>query len=101
MGLPCRLTAGRTVTVKVKYADFRQITRSRSGVHPVASREELERISLELLRPCFTPPRGIRLLGVTLSNLTAGDPKMWPQLALILAPAAEAFDASPTPEDVA
>ncbi len=26
--------AGRTVTVKVKYADFRQITRSRSGMHP-------------------------------------------------------------------
>ena len=60
--------AGRTVTVKVKYADFRQITRSRSGMHPVASREELERTSLELLRPCFPPPRGIRLLGVTMPN---------------------------------
>ena len=93
--------AGRTVTVKVKYADFQQITRSRSGVHPVASREQLERISLELLRPCFPPPRGIRLLGVTISNLAASDPSSRPQLALLLDPAAEAFDAGPAHEHVA
>ncbi len=93
--------AGRTVTVKVKYADFRQITRSRSGVHPVAAREELERTSLELLRPCFPPPRGIRLLGVTISNFTASDTDLRPQLALTLDAGAEAFGAGPTPEQVA
>ena len=49
--------AGRTVTVKVKYADLRQITRSRSGADAVRSREELERASLDQLRPCFPPPR--------------------------------------------
>ncbi len=63
--------AGRTVTVKVKYADFQQITRSRSCPAPVAARAELERISLDLLRPLFPSPRGVRLLGVTLSNLGA------------------------------
>ena len=89
--------AGRTVTVKVKYADFRQITRSRSGVHPVASREELERTGLELLRPCFPPLRGIRLLGVTISNLAAAEPAGRPQLALTLEAAAGAFDACPAP----
>ncbi len=93
--------AGRTVTVKVKYADFRQITRSRSGVHPVAAREELERTSLELLRPCFPPPRGIRLLGVTISNFTASDTDLRPQLALTLDAGAEAFGAGSTPEQVA
>ena len=92
---------GRTVTVKVKYADFRQITRSRSGVHPVASREELERTSLELLRPCFPPPRGIRLLGVTMSNLTTGAPVSRPQLALTLDAAVESFGAGPVPKHVA
>ncbi|MGI4953730.1 MAG: DNA polymerase IV [Janthinobacterium lividum] len=61
--------AGRTVTVKVKYADFTQITRSRSGLVPVSSPQALERISLELLQPLFPPPRGVRLLGVTLSGL--------------------------------
>ena len=80
---------GRTVTVKIKYADFRQVTRSRSGVHPVASREELARTSLELLRPCFPSPRGIRLLGVTISNLAAGEPRDRPQLALTLGTATD------------
>jgi DNA polymerase-4 len=74
--------AGRTVTVKVKYADFQQITRSRSCLEPVASRAELETISLELLRPHFPPPRPVRLLGVTISNLeTAGEGRR-AQLAL-------------------
>jgi DNA polymerase-4 len=74
--------AGRTVTVKVKYADFRQITRSRSGQQPVASRQELERIGLDLLRPCFPPPRGVRLLGVTISNIAGSEPHGWAQMAL-------------------
>jgi DNA polymerase IV len=59
----------RTVSVKVKYADFRQITRSRTGAEPVTSRASVERTSLELLRPLFPPPNGVRLLGVTLSGL--------------------------------
>ncbi len=76
--------AGRTVTVKVKYADFRQITRSRSCPAPVGSAEDLSRISLDLLRPCFPPPRGIRLLGVTLSSLEAAAERTRAQLALTL-----------------
>lgn len=60
--------AGRTVTVKVKYADFRQVTRSRSGNVPVGSEAALAAIGLDILRPLFPPPRGVRLLGVTLSN---------------------------------
>ncbi len=47
-------------------------------------RAELERISLELLRPCFPPPRGVRLLGVTISNLEASDDRSQTQLALLL-----------------
>jgi DNA polymerase IV len=76
--------AGRTVTVKVKHADFRQITRSRSCIEPIGSQAELERISLDLLRPCFPPPRGVRLLGVTISNLEASDDRSQTQLALLL-----------------
>jgi DNA polymerase-4 len=73
---------GRTVTVKVKHADFQQITRRRSFLEPVASQRELERISLELLRPCFPPPRSVRLLGVTLSSLIAAEGRNRAQLAL-------------------
>jgi DNA polymerase IV len=76
--------AGRTVTVKVKYANFQQITRSRSNPEPIASQAELERIGLDLLRPCFQPSRRIRLLGVTLSNLDAGQLQQRAQLTLLL-----------------
>jgi DNA polymerase-4 len=75
----------RTVSVKVKYADFRQITRSRTGAEPVTSRDAVERMSFDILRPLFPPPNGVRLLGVTLSSL--GDPSVDPaqeQLALAL-----------------
>ncbi len=60
--------AGRTVTVKIKYADFHQITRSRSVPIALTSQAELQAITGELLRPMFPAERGIRLLGVTISN---------------------------------
>jgi DNA polymerase IV len=62
---------GRTVTVKIKYADFRQATRSRTLNTPVASRELLHAVSLELIRSVFPPDTGIRLVGVTVSHFDA------------------------------
>jgi len=78
--------AARTVTVKVKYADFRLITRSRSGPGPLASEAELIDAGLALLRPLFPPVKQVRLLGVSLSNLddTAVAPPEDAQLALSL-----------------
>jgi len=73
---------GRTVTVKVKYADFRQITRSFSLPAPAVSQAELGGTALELLKPLFPPVKPVRLLGVSLSNLGADAPKK--QLALEL-----------------
>jgi DNA polymerase IV len=60
---------GRTVTLKVKYADFQQITRCRTGPEPFSTRDELERIVHELVESVFPVRKGIRLLGVTLSAL--------------------------------
>ena len=76
--------AGRTVTVKIKYADFQQITRSRSGILPVASQAELEQIGLDLLRPNFPPRLGVRLLGVTVSGIDSGGQAERAQLAFAL-----------------
>ncbi|GAB4258676.1 MAG: DNA polymerase IV [Pararhodobacter sp.] len=70
-----RLTA-RTVTLKVKYADFRQITRSRTLSVPLASAAETQALAFALLDPLFPTPKGIRLIGVTLSTL--GDPDAAP-----------------------
>ena len=58
----------RTVTVKIKFANFRQITRSRSCIEAIASRAMIEQLSLDLLQPHFPPARGVRLLGIALSN---------------------------------
>jgi DNA polymerase IV len=77
------LTA-RTVTVKIKYANFRLITRSRSCSEAITSRAVIEQLSLDLLQPLFPPPRGVRLLGVTLSNFDAPAVAENPQPALAL-----------------
>ena len=61
---------GRTVTVKIKYADFQIVTRSRTLPDPVASREELARTSVELVRTIFPLEKRVRLLGVSLSNMS-------------------------------
>ncbi|WP_256386871.1 DNA polymerase IV [Sphingosinicella sp. CPCC 101087] len=63
---------GRTVTLKVKYRDFRIVTRARSLDRPVAGREEFLEIGCALLRGLLPPPKGIRLLGLTLSKLSEG-----------------------------
>lgn len=59
---------GRTVTVKIKWADFQQSTRSQSFPSPIDTRAKLHEASLGLIRAVFPPPKGIRLVGVTLSN---------------------------------
>jgi DNA polymerase-4 len=59
---------GRTVTVKVKFADFRLITRSRSFPTAIAQHELLRTASVELVRTLLPTEKGIRLLGVTVSN---------------------------------
>ena len=64
---------GRTVTVKIKWADFQQSTRSQSFARPIDSRAGLHAGVLALIRSVFPPPKGIRLVGVTLSNFAAGE----------------------------
>jgi len=66
---------GRTITLKVKYADFEQITRSRSTSEPVNSRFEVERISIDLLKHVFPIQKSVRLLGVSLSALVTDNPE--------------------------
>lgn len=63
----------RTVVLKVKYADFQQITRSRTLSVPLASASEMEALCFALLDPLFPTRKGIRLLGVTLSTLSGED----------------------------
>ena len=75
----------RTVTVKIKWADFQQSTRSQSFPWLVDSKAKIHEASLGLIRSVFPPPKGIRLVGVTLSNFApmianlAGEPSLLDQ----------------------
>ena len=63
--------AGRTVTVKVRFQDFRTITRSSTVAEPLDSGPAILRASRELLA-AVDPSPGVRLLGVSVSGLTDG-----------------------------
>lgn len=75
---------GRTLTLKVKYADFELITRSRSTPKPIDSRLDVEQISIDLLTRLFPIPKGVRLLGVSLSALGTEQPEDNSQMYLAL-----------------
>jgi DNA polymerase IV len=57
------------MTLKVKYADFQQVTRSRTSEAPLSMQETLEQIGFDLLNVIFPSAKGVRLLGVSLSSL--------------------------------
>jgi DNA polymerase-4 len=58
----------RTVTLKVTYADFEKITRSRTLEHPVADTAALWQVARALLEHTEVGPRKVRLLGVSVHN---------------------------------
>lgn len=62
--------SGKTVTVKIKYSDFTQATRSRTGASPVMGVAEIMEAASTLLATVYPFKRPVRLLGVTLSSLT-------------------------------
>jgi DNA polymerase-4 len=59
----------RTVTLKVKYADFQKVTRSRTLSSPFRCAAEIEELVFALLDPLFSLVKGIRLIGVAVSAL--------------------------------
>ena len=73
---------GRTVTVKIKWADFQQSTRSRSMELPIESQGRLNEVALTLIRSVLPPAKGIRLVGVTLSNFRSPEGDREEQLPL-------------------
>jgi DNA polymerase-4 len=67
--------AGKTVTVKVKYADFATITRSLTLPHPVLDQEEIRLEAVRLLREkTEAGRRPVRLLGISVSNFESARP---------------------------
>ncbi len=54
--------------MKVKFADFRLTTRSSSYPGMVTEHAQLRQAALDLIRVVFPVGKGIRLVGVTVSN---------------------------------
>ena len=69
----CKVSAkqlvAHTVTVKIKYHDFEQITRSRTFTAPFTGNMPVKGLFEELLKSTDIGKRKVRLLGVTLSGL--------------------------------
>jgi DNA polymerase IV len=62
-------TTGRTITLKIKFYDFRQITRSRTLQHYIRDFKTLHKEVSEIRKQLNLEGSRIRLMGVTISNL--------------------------------
>lgn len=74
---------GYTVTIKLKYADFRQITRSKTVDHGIEDEDEFIETVLALMTDDLLSDEGIRLIGAGISNFKKEEePKEEVQLTL-------------------
>ncbi|MBL8650637.1 MAG: DNA polymerase IV [Sphingopyxis sp.] len=64
---------GRTVTLKLRYADFKTITRAKSVPFPIADGSALLAAGEAILASLLPTEQGIRLLGLTLSKFEGED----------------------------
>jgi DNA polymerase-4 len=70
---------GRTITLKVKYHDFTQITRSQSFPSPLCDLETISATAKQLLSQSNIDDVRIRLLGISLSNFGEIAPRQKPE----------------------
>jgi len=68
--LSARNTSGLTLTLKVKYGDFQNVTRSLTQVEPIEDAETILSLAEKMLARTEAGMRPVRLLGLTISNLT-------------------------------
>jgi len=73
---------GRSITLKIKYNDFVQVTRSRTLPHATDDGSEIFRVSCHLLEKTEAGKTPVRLAGISLSNLcsegTCRQPSLFP-----------------------
>ncbi|MEH2289356.1 DinB/UmuC family translesion DNA polymerase [Nostoc sp.] len=62
-------TRGRTLTLKVKFSDYHQITRSKTMFTPISELSTIFEIAKTLFLSIELENRSVRLLGISLSNL--------------------------------
>jgi DNA polymerase-4 len=68
---------GKTLTLKMKYADFEIISRSKTSQLLLTDEKHVAQIAYEMLNLLLPAVKGIRLMGLTISNLeTETDPQL-------------------------
>jgi DNA polymerase-4 len=93
---------GRTISIKVRFADFTTISRSHTPPAPAVLAKDMFREARQLLLNAVPAPQAVRLLGVALSGLeeTGGrqlsldTPEKWDRLADAVTEVRERFGAS-------
>jgi DNA polymerase-4 len=77
-----RIIRGRTLTLKIKYHDFEQITRSKTEIHPIIDKNDFFAIAHELINHEDILVKPIRLLGLSVSNFIDNEHKEYIQLKI-------------------
>jgi DNA polymerase-4 len=72
--LQARNTSGLTLTLKVKHDDFQNVTRSHTQGEPIDQADEILELAEQMLAKTEAGARAVRLLGLTVSNLTTDIP---------------------------
>lgn len=75
-------TLGRTLTLKVKFSDYQQITRSHTFDEPIDTLEKITTEGIRLLELVDSQGKSIRLLGLSFSNLVGQKQMQITQLSL-------------------
>lgn len=73
---------GKTLTLKIKYSDFKVITRSKTLGKSISNKSEIIQTVSEIFNSIDSHPLGIRLLGIAISNLDLDNDKSTTQLTL-------------------
>ena len=61
--------AGKTIKLKLRWPDFRTLTRQTTFSHPTDQEDEIAKAALELLKSVRKPNQAVRLIGVGVSGL--------------------------------
>ncbi|WP_421764848.1 DNA polymerase IV [Ekhidna sp.] len=69
-----KVSNGHTITIKIKYGDFRQITRSRTYEEGINTEDQFVKMGLSLFSEDLISEEGIRLIGVGISNFAKDEP---------------------------
>jgi DNA polymerase-4 len=78
---------GTSITIKIKYSDFKQITRSTTLSNATCNGKEIGDVAVKLAEKCDIGSRPVRLVGVGISSLRDASEKFPVQLEFSFMPA--------------